>query len=269
MSLLELVKARRSVRTFSGDSLTKEDREALFAYAQSDATQDNPCGQKVTWKLLEGFSSPVIVGTDLFLAGKMPQAPDAELAFGFVMEKVVLKAQAMGIGTTWIAGTMDRPAFEKAVELSEGEVMPCVTPLGYPAKNMSLRETMMRKGVKAETRMGFGEIFFDGDFAHALTPDKAGILTDAFEAVRFSPSAVNKQPWRLVLDRDTVHFYEVHSRGYVSESGWDVQKIDIGIAMLHLDCALKELGKSVTWFKAAQVPQAGENTDYIISLKVQ
>ena len=61
-------------------------------------------------------------------------------------------AQSKGIGTTWIAGTMNRDAFEAATRLEEGERMPCVTPLGRPAARMALRESLMRKGVKADSR---------------------------------------------------------------------------------------------------------------------
>lgn len=46
----------------------------------------------------------------------------------------MLYAQSLGIGTVWIGGTMDRAAFEATMELGENEVMPCVSPLGYPAK---------------------------------------------------------------------------------------------------------------------------------------
>ena len=90
----------------------------------------------------------------------MQRLPHAEEAFGYVFERVVLFTEAKGIGTTWIGGTMDRGAFERAMGLEEGEVMPCVSPLGYPARKMSLRETMMRKGVKADSRLPFEALFF-------------------------------------------------------------------------------------------------------------
>jgi len=38
--------------------------------------------------------------------------------------------------------------------------MPCVSPLGYPAEKMSLRETLMRKGIQADKRMDFDRLFF-------------------------------------------------------------------------------------------------------------
>ncbi|MBR0136207.1 MAG: nitroreductase, partial [Clostridia bacterium] len=204
---------------------------------------ENPYDLPITWKLLDakehGLSSPVVVGTDVYIAGKMRRVPHAEEAFGYTFEKVVLFAEELGVGTTWIAGTMKRDAFEKAMALSDGEVMPCVSPLGYPAKKMSLRESMMRKGIKADDRFAFGEVFFDGSFDKPLTKDATGAFADALEAVRLAPSAVNKQPWRIVLSGNKAHFYEKRSRGY-NDGEWDIQKIDMGIALCHFEVAAKE-----------------------------
>ena len=55
----------------------------------------------------------------------MTRAPHAEEAFGYSLERIVLFAESIGVGTTWIAGTMDRSAFEKAISLQAGDVMPC------------------------------------------------------------------------------------------------------------------------------------------------
>ena len=179
----------------------------------------------------------MIVNADTYIAGKMARVPHAEEAFGYAFEKIVLFAESINVGTTWIAGTMDRSAFEKAMSLSDGEVMPCVSPLGYVAKKMSLRETLMRKGVKADSRLDFGDLFFENEFDASLDAKKAGDLAEILEAVRLAPSAVNKQPWRVIIDGKNVHFYEKKSRGFVSENGWDIQKIDIGIAMCHFALA--------------------------------
>lgn len=244
MSTLELIKKRRSVRTFDETPLKAEDAEAILAFAEK---LENPYDIAIQWKLLDakkqGLKSPVIVGTDTFIAGKMQRLPHAEEAFGYAFEKVVLFAQSLGVGTTWIAGTMDRPAFEKAMELKDGEVMPCVSPLGYAAKRMSVRETMMRKGIKADARLPFETLFCCGGFDTPLTQEAAGKLSEALEAVRLAPSAVNKQPWRLVVCDGKVHFYEKRSRGF-GEDGWDIQKIDLGIALAHFELVAKESGLS-------------------------
>ena len=243
MNILEAIRARRSVRTFDGTALRSEDSQKLIAFAEK---VENPYDIPITWKLLDakryGLSSPVIVGTDLYLAGKLRKVPNAEEAFGYSFEKVILYAQSLGIGTTWIAGTMNRSAFEQAMALSDGEVMPCVSPVGYPAKKLSLREAMMRKGVKADSRLDFGELFFDGSFDQPLTENNAGELAEVLRAVRLAPSAVNKQPWRVVVCGGKAHFYEKPGRGYVSGDGWDLQKIDMGIALCHYELAAAECG---------------------------
>lgn len=243
MELMELIRSRRSVRTFDGSALRPEDARAVLEYARR---AENPYGLPVTWQILSaranGLSSPVIVGTDAWIAGKMDRAPHAEEAFGYTFAAVLLYAWSLGLGSTMIAGTMDRSAFEKAMSLKDGEVMPCVSPLGYPAEKMSLRETLMRKGVRADSRLPFEELFFDGSFDRPLTARAAGRLADPLEYVRLAPSAVNKQPWRAVVTDGAVYFYEKHSRGYVDRTGWDMQKIDMGIALCHFAMGLAEQG---------------------------
>ncbi|MCR5042362.1 MAG: nitroreductase family protein [Clostridia bacterium] len=245
MKTTELISSRRSVRTFSGEPLREEDAKRITDFA---GTAENPYRLPITWLLLDakekGLSSPVISGESAYIAGRMKREEHAEEAFGYSFEKIVLFAQSLGVGTTWIAGTMDRSAFEKAAGLSEGEVMPCVSPLGYPAKKMSLRETLMRKGVRADSRLDFTELFFNGSFDRPLTPGKAGGLQPVLEAVRLAPSAVNKQPWRIVVLGNRAHFYK--KTGKADASGeWDIQRIDMGIALCHFELAALESGYSV------------------------
>ncbi len=248
MNVFETIKHRRSVRTFEETALRPEDAQKILQFAEK---LENPFDLPITWKLLYaekyGLSSPVIVGTNSYIAGKMRRAPHAEEAFGYMFEKVVLFAENLGVGTTWIAGTMNRDAFEKAMELAEGEVMPCVSPLGYPAKKMSLRETLMRKGVRADSRLDFTDLFFDGSFDRPLAPEASGKLADVLEAVRLAPSAVNKQPWRVVISDGNAHFYEKPGRGYVGENGWDLQKIDLGIAICHFDMIAEEYNLGISF----------------------
>ena len=128
MSSFDIIRHRRSVRTFDGRALRAEDAEKIMEYASA---LENPYGLPITWKILNakehGLSSPVITGTDTYITGKMKRAPHAEEAFGYTFERIVIFAEAMKLGTTWIAGTMNRDAFEKAMELDDGEVMPCIS----------------------------------------------------------------------------------------------------------------------------------------------
>ncbi len=52
-----------------------------------------------------------------------------------------------------LAASLSRQTFEKAIEVKENEVMPVASPIGYPAAKRSIRESLMRKGLKAERKM--------------------------------------------------------------------------------------------------------------------
>ena len=175
------------------------------------------------------------------IGAKVKRVPHAEEAFGYSFELLVLYAQSLGIGTTWIGGTMDRPAFERALALGTDEMMPCVSPLGYPAAKMSLRETMMRKGVKADARFRFEELFFAVG-GKALTEETAGKLFGPLELVRLAPSAVNKQPWRAIVSGNDAHFYKKKDKGFVSDATGDLQKTDLGIALCHFALGAQDAG---------------------------
>lgn len=265
MKTSELIRERRSVRTFSGKPLSKEDAAGILAFAENAG---NPYGLHIDWVLLDtkttGLKTPVIVGEDTYIAGKMKRSAHAEEAFGYSFEKTVLFAQSMGIGTTWIAGTMDRDSFEKAVSLAEGEVMPCISPLGYPSDKMSVRETIMRKGVKADWRYDFSELFFDGSFTSPLSIENSDKWKNALESVRLAPSAVNKQPWRAVICGDTVHFYEKRSKARAADE-WDIQKIDLGIALCHFESVCADEGMYLKFSLENPGIAADENTVYIAS----
>ena len=119
----------------------------------------------------------------------------------------MLYALSMGLGTVWLGGTLDRRAFERAMDLESDEMMPCVSPVGRPAEKMSLRETVMRRGTVATSRQSFSSLFFDGGFDKPLVGQALEPVGDLLELVRWAPSAVNKQPWRIVLRDGLFHFY--------------------------------------------------------------
>lgn len=241
MSIQELIRARRSVRSFDGRPLDEGTKEKLLT-----CDMENPYGIPVTVKFLSakghGLSCPVVTDCDLYVGGRVKDVPKACVAFGFSFERFVLYAQSLGLGTVWLGGTMNRDAYEKAMELACDELMLCASPVGYPAAKMSMRESMMRKVIKADERFAFEELFFDGDFATPLTKEKAGKFATALEMVRLAPSAVNKQPWRVVVAGDTVHFYLVRSKGVGHGEKLDMQMIDMGIALCHFALTAEELG---------------------------
>ena len=242
--LLEIIKGRKSVRSFADQAISAEDRSRLEQYLQSI---DNPFGVPVRFVLLDakekGLSSPVLTGETLYVAGLVKKGPYADVAFGFSFEKLVLYAWSLGIGTTWIGGTMKRELFERAAGLAEDEMMSCMSPLGYPAKKRSVRETLMRKGVGADARLSTDKLFFDESWGRPLQAEASDELRDLMEMVRWAPSAVNKQPWRIIAADGCFHFYEKQDKGYVSDKTGDLQKVDVGIALCHFIMGMEAQGK--------------------------
>ena len=268
-NVFDLIRTRRSVRTYDGAPLKPEHRAALAAYMAAIPT---PWGIAPEFRLLEaaehGLKSPVVAGESLYFAAKLPRQAHAEEAYGYAFEKLVLYAWSLGVGTVWLGGTLNREAFQEAMDLGPGEIMPCASPLGYPARKPSLRESLMRKGVGADTRLPFGELFRSGDFRHPLTPEAAGKLARPLEAVRLAPSAVNKQPWRAVITEDAAHFYVKRNKGFTGDATGDLQKIDLGIALCHFFLTAKEDGLQPALALEDPGLETAADTEYVATIRV-
>ena len=263
----DIIRKRKSVRTFDAP-ISDDDKKRL---EESFKELDNPFGIAVEFRILNTeehkLSSPVVVGTDCYVGAKVKACPQSEIACGYSFEKFCLFAKSLGIGTVILAGTLNRKNFEKAMQLSDGEVMPVATPVGYPSKKKSVREKLMRKAIKADERQPFEKLFYEDSFAKNLTAERAGQFADALETVRLAPSAVNKQPWRAVVCGNKVHFFKKISKGMVTDS-FDIQKIDIGIALAHFDLTLKESGIKGRFIDSKPDFTTDNSVEYIITYEV-
>ena len=266
-NLITIIKSRKSIRTFDGSRIHPDDLKRLEQYA---AEITNPFDIPVKIVFLDAevhnLSSPVITGEKLYVAGVTDKKPYADVAFGYSFEQFVLYAWSLGIGTTWIAGTMKREKFELAAGLKAGEMMPCISPLGYPAKKKTVKETLMRKGVGADNRMPAEKLFFENSFDTPISEARKEETAEWLEMVRWAPSAVNKQPWRLVLKDGEFHFYEKKDNGYRNDSTGDLQKIDVGIDLCHFGKAAE--GKADVKVQDPGIPTP-ENIEYIASVTIR
>ena len=265
--LSDTIKGRKSVRSYDGTPLSAEHRKNIEEYIKNIP---NPFNIPVEFMLLDakeyGLSSPVLSGEELYVIGKVAKKPYADVAFGYSFEKLVLYAWTLGIGTVWIGGTMKRNVFEEAAGLKEGEMMPCISPLGYPAKKRSLKEAMMRKGIGADNRISADKLFFDGTWGQPYDPDKD--IAEILEMVRWAPSAVNKQPWRIIYRDGIYHFYEKKDKGYINDATGDLQKIDVGIALCHFVMGVEEQGKCAEVLIDDPQIEIPEDAEYIAGVKI-
>ncbi len=147
------------------------------------------------------------------------------------MEKIILIATTLGLGTCWL-GAFDRQGFAERIHLKPDEILPSVTPIGYKAEQ-GLKEQMIRGIAGSDNRKMWSELFFDTYFNTPIEPENAGDYMTAFTMVQFAPSGSNAQPWRLILDDDTVHFYHDGKTKYNL-----IKQLDMGIAFCHFQTAM-------------------------------
>ena len=137
-----------NVRAFDGRVLDEVTKEKLVSCIKEIT---NPFDIPVEFKFLDAKENklvcPVVSGTDLYIGGKIKNVPNANTAFGYYFEAFVLYAQSLGLGTVWLGGTMNRSAYEEAMELAGDEMMPCASPVGFaaPPKKMSVPLNLCKK----------------------------------------------------------------------------------------------------------------------------
>lgn len=212
----------------------------------------------------------VIKSARYFLIGTTKNSPMAMEDYGYCKEILILKATALGLGTCWLGGTFQASGFAQAAALREGEILPTVSPIGYPSEQKSITERIMRRIAGSDNRKPWSDIFFANDFATPLTRPQAGKYSEALENLRLAPSASNKQPWRILLDtgKNTFHFYLSRSFGYNLLRGISLQDIDLGIAMSHFEITAREQGLAGIWQVDTNAPKE-TSLDYIVSWHTQ
>ena len=285
------VRKRRSVRTYDKRKVDLCKREKIMEYAEG---LQNPLGPKVTFRLLDKASDPkgdklgtygIIKGAELYVGAKIKREEYAPEALGYDFEQLVLYLTDMGLGTCWLGGTFNKGAFAEAMDVQDDEIFTIVSPIGYTADKMSLVEVMMRRGSGGDKRLPWEELFYDGDFGKSIAAGEAdavseakdviGEYADVLEMVRLAPSAVNRQPWRIVAERGDAegikafYFYQSGIKADDSESV-QMHRIDMGIAICHFHVAALEKGLKGKFERVEPADvDAPENTAYIVTWRCE
>jgi nitroreductase len=257
-NIFDTIKKRCSVRTYDSKPIESEKLEILNEFLASNTKA--PFESKVRYKLVELSEATVnelkklvsygnVKGARMFIAGSVAKGEYAMEDFGYCMEKNIIMATSLGLGTVWLGGTLNRSTFASILGTTEEEVIPCVTPLGYPADKRSVVDILLRTLSGSKNRKAFGELFYDGNLSAPLDKAACGKYSDVLEAVRLAPSASNKQPWRIIKEKNknNFHFYLNEDPGYNIRKDIKLQNNDMGIAMCHFELTAQELGLKGGW----------------------
>lgn len=236
-SIEDSIRNRYSVRSYSGEQLSEEIIENIEEYVN---TLDNPFGVKVRVRLVkkEKYDGVVRLGTygvisgaNYYLVGVCEKGDFALEALGYTFEKAILYCTSLGLDSVWLGASFSKSAFEKTINLKENEILPVISPVGYKGGKRSFISSFIKD--HRNNRLDFSELFFEKDF-HKNLIQKDDITSIVLEMVRLSPSSLNSQPWRIVANEEDFHIYNTGKT--------KMNRIDIGIALCHLDLFLQEKG---------------------------
>lgn len=219
MELLELMKNRHSVRSYTDKKIEGEVKENLEAFIQQ-CNREGDLHMQLIVDEPECFSTMMAhygkfsnVKNYIAVVGK--KSADLDERCGYYGEKVVLHAQSLGLNTCWVALTFSK---SKAVfKVDGGEKLCLVIALGYG-------ETA---GVSHKSKS-----VQDVSDAHEMPQwFKKGV-----EAALLAPTAMNQQKFTFHLDGNEVHAKA--GLGFYS-------KIDLGIVKYHFEAIAGK--ENFTW----------------------
>ncbi|HVO65820.1 MAG TPA: nitroreductase family protein [Syntrophales bacterium] len=278
--IMEVIRQRFSCRTYFEKPVEEYKRQRLIEFMSSNST--GPLGTPVRLKLiaateqdrssLKGLGTyGIIKGATGFIVGAVRNSKKNLEDYGYLMERAILYATDIGLGTCWLGGTFTRSRFAKKISAAAGETVPAVVSIGYIAE-MGRFEGKMRQFVGSQNRHPWKDLFFEKKFGVLLSPEDAGTYVTPLEMVRIGPSASNKQPWRIVKDGNTWHFYLHRTKGYGNSLTFkflrlaDLQRVDMGIAMSHFELTANEIGLKGKWIvREPQVKKPDSLTEYTVS----
>lgn len=223
MTLKEAMQARHSVRQYREEALRKEDaallREEIEACnAESGLHIQLVCGEPKAFSgLLARYGKFSGVTNYIALVGK--KGPDLSETCGYFGERIVLRAQQIGLNTCWVAMTYSKvPA---AFSAGEGEKLCAVIAVGYgKTQGSGHRVKSVREVTEGEPP--FPEWFVSG-----------------VEAALLAPTAMNQQKFRFALQGNRV--------SATAGSGF-YTKLDLGIVKYHF--AMGAGADAFTWDRA-------------------
>lgn len=283
INITQTIIARKSCRTYRQECLKHTDKKALEEFIELNKRVIK--GDNINLTILEKGAGEkkmklaygAIKGNNTYLLGVTKDDPIARLNYGYLMEKVVLRATELGVSSCWI-GYFDHDYFDDII-LEKGSVIPGLVIIGYGAEKKTIPEKLMRYAVGASQRLTWEKLFFNHQTQvpinrSQIDSDSDGTLykySESLEMLRLAPSASNTQPWRIFFDEkcDTFHFYK-KSKNRIYES-MGMHELDMGIAMAHFELTSLSNNLNGSWiiYPDIEKTRLPDDLQYIISWKCE
>ncbi|MBY9008537.1 MAG: nitroreductase [Candidatus Lokiarchaeota archaeon] len=279
-SVIEIIKERSSWRSYT-NQLLEDDTKKKINQILTIKDFKSPFSDLVGKSRFELIGVPefapdekkkigtygLIKGAQEFIVGAIEKSDYYKENYGYIFESIILAATDLNLGTCWLGGTFNRSLFSTKINCQKNELVPAITPIGYTPEIRRKKEKVIRAFIKADSRFPWSKIFFENTFSTALFPETTGRYETLLEMVRLAPSAGNKQPWRVLKEKDSdiFHFYVKFSQDLKQKVYNTFVNIDIGIAICHFDLTAKEVGMKGRWEFLEQKLEQPKELKYIIS----
>jgi nitroreductase len=277
----EIVRQRFSCRTYIDKPIDEGSQQQLIDYLKTAGT--GPFGSGARFglaaateqdrKALRGLGTyGFIRGATGFIIGAIHRDENKLEDFGYLLEKIIIFATEMGLGTCWLGGSFTKSSFARKISAQANELVPAVVSVGYIATKPRRIESLFRSDGSPDRRLGWKQLFFDEEFEVPLDLEAAGKFAGPLEMVRLAPSASNRQPWRIIKQGTKWHIYLRRTPGYRKKTlvklftVADLQRIDMGIAMCHFELMARDLDLDGSWeVNQPDIEVPDEHTEYTIS----
>ncbi len=268
MRLYDSIFIRRSVRDYSFENLPEKNIDSIknaiegtkdLGYSTDPKISLVQDGEKFADRISGIVGNYGKVRAPYYLALTAEEKDGRFAEVGYVAEQLVLHMTGLDIGTCWIGKGASAKILTEFTDLPEDHKFTAMIAFGYPEGEKQLKKKSRWK------RKDLDELLLEKKTENLDRPWRR-----VLEAARVAPSAVNSQPWRFDLNEDTLHLYTVKRNkltNLVTGNLENMNKIDGGIALLHLQVAAKTLAEDAEAFISSAEGRRGLN--YTGSLKIE
>ena len=210
MDVLEIMRARHSVRQYSGKEIEEEKRNTLMDLAKECNTKSG-LNIQIIFDEPKCFDSTMahygkFRGVENYVALVGKKGVDLEEKVGYYGEKLVLKAQELGLNTCWVALTHGK----STAKIKRGEKLVCVIALGYGTT----------QGIKHKNK--------PVEQLCNCAPAIPDWFSKGMEAALLAPTAMNQQKFYFTLKNEKI--FAKAKKGFYT-------KLDLGIVKYHFEVA--------------------------------